>query len=76
MTRHPASVRAGLAGTLDWVGLSVMTRAVEPIAPCAVSDGDFRIQKELLRTRLYSAAQRAMRDQVLAEIADRMGKFC
>lgn len=75
VTWHPAAVRAGLAGTLDWDGLSDMTCAVEPIVSYAVSDGDFRIQKELLRTRLYSPGQRAMRDQVLAEIADRAGKF-
>lgn len=71
VTWHPAAVRAGLAGTLDWDGLSDMTCAVEPIMSYAVSRGSFRIQKELLRSRLYSPEQRAMRDQVLAEMAAR-----
>ena len=75
VTWHPAAVREGLAGTLDWDGLSDMMCAVEPIASYAVSDGEFRAQKELLRARLYSPEQRARRDQVLAEIADRARMF-
>lgn len=75
VTWHPAAVCAGLSGTLGWGGLSDMMCAVEPIASYPVSDQDLRIQKELLRARLYSPAQRAMRDQVLAEIAKRASEF-
>ena len=52
-----------------------MICAVEPIASYSVSDENFRAQKELLRSRLYSPHQRATRDRVLAEIADRAMKF-
>ena len=75
VTWHPAAVRAGLPGTLDWDGRSDMICAVEPIASYSVSDENFRAQKELLRSRLYSPHQRASRDRVLAEIADRAMKF-
>ena len=75
VTWHPAAIHAGLAGTLDWDGLSDMRCAVKPTAAYAVSAGAFRMQKELLRARLYSPKQRATRDTVLAEIANRASKF-
>lgn len=75
VTWHPAAVRSGLAGTLDWDGMSDMQCAFEPTAAYAVADDDFRGQKELLRARLYSPEQRARRDNLLAEIADRASKF-
>ncbi|MGB8650079.1 MAG: hypothetical protein WCD35_05395 [Mycobacteriales bacterium] len=71
VTWHPAAVQAGLAGTLFWDGTSDMDCAVTPLASYAVADDRFREQKELLRPRLYSPAQRTLRDQVLAEMAQR-----
>lgn len=71
VTWHPDAIRAGLPGTLDWDGASDMRCAVEPVATYAVGDAGFREQKELLRGRLYSAAQRETRDRILAEIARR-----
>lgn len=70
VTWQPGAVRAGLLGTLDWDGASDMACAVQPVASYAVGD-DFRVQKELLRSRLYSAAERSTRDRILAEIASR-----
>lgn len=67
-------MRAGLPGTLDCDGASDMTCAVQPVVSYAVAD-DFRAQKEKLRSRLYSAADRNKRDQILAEIAARAGKL-
>jgi len=75
VTWHPAAVRAGLAGTVDWDGMSDMRCAVEPAAAYAVADTAFRTQKEFLRARLYSPEKRARRDNVLAEIADRARRF-
>lgn len=69
VTWHPGAVRAGLAGSVPWSGRSDMTCAVVVQASYAVGDEGFREQKELLRSRLYSAAQRAVRDEVLAEMA-------
>ncbi|MFN2537464.1 MAG: hypothetical protein ABR549_04830 [Mycobacteriales bacterium] len=71
VTWHPAAVEAGLAGTLFWDGKSDMDCAVTPPASYAVADDRFREQKELLRSRLYSPAQRTVRDEVLAEMAQR-----
>jgi hypothetical protein len=69
VTWHPAAVRAGLPGTLDWDGGTDMTPAVSPVQSYAVGRERFREQKEALRARLYSPAQRARRDEVLAEMA-------
>ena len=71
VTWHPAAIQAGLAGTLHWNGTSDMACAVTPLASYAVADEQFREQKEMLRTRLYSPAQRTVRDEVLAEMASR-----
>lgn len=70
VTWHPPAVRAGLPGTLDWDGSSDMICAIEPLHSYAVAE-DFRAQKELLRARLYSTAQRVRRDRILAEITSR-----
>lgn len=75
VTWHPAAIRAGLAGSLDWDGSADMACAVTASASYAVADEAFRSQKELLRTRLYSPAQRALRDEVLAEMAARAAAF-
>lgn len=71
VTWHPAAVQAGLPGTLRWDGASDMACAVTPVASYAVADDRFREQKELLRSRLYTPAQRAVRDEVLAEMSRR-----
>lgn len=75
VTWHPAAVQAGLAGTLAWDGASDMAYAVTPLASYAVGDVQFREQKELLRSRLYSTQQRAIRDEILAEMAHRAAAF-
>jgi hypothetical protein len=75
VTWHPAAVQSGLPGTLPWGGTSDMACAVTPLASYAVADDRFREQKELLRTRLYSPAQRTVRDEVLAEMATRAAGF-
>jgi hypothetical protein len=75
VTWHPAAVHAGLAGTLHWDGTTNMACAVTPFSAYAVADDRFREQKELLRSRLYSPGQRAVRDEVLAAMADRAAAF-
>lgn len=74
VTWHPAAVRAGLPGTLDWDGASDMICAIEPVRSYVVAN-DFRAQKEMLRSRLYSTADRNTRDQVLARIAERAAEL-
>lgn len=71
VTWHPPAIHAGLRGTLDWSGDSDMMCAVEPHGFYAVGDEHFRDQKELLRSRLYSAEDRQTRDRLLALIAAR-----
>lgn len=51
VTWNPATVRAGLPGTLNWNGVSDMICAVQPVSSYAVAE-DFRAQKEMLRSRL------------------------
>ena len=75
VTWHPAAVRAGLAGSVPWTGERDMACAVPIQAAYAVDDADFRQQKELLRNRLYSKQQRALRDAILAEVAERASRF-
>lgn len=72
VTWHPSAVEAGLPGTLGWDGGADMVCAVSPIAAYAVADEDFRVQKELMRARLYSTAQRSTRDAILAEMTNRV----
>lgn len=71
VTWPPAAIRAGLPGTTGWDGGGDMVCAVDPVAAYAVADEAFRSQKELLRSRLYTADDRRRRDRVLAEIAAR-----
>jgi hypothetical protein len=75
VTWHPAAVAHGLPGTLDWDGLSDMVPAVSPLRSYAVSRSELRTQKEALRSRLYSADERELRDEILAEIALRASSF-
>lgn len=71
ITWHPAAIRAGLPGTIDWDGGTDMMPAVAPRICHAVRRPVLRAQKEALRARLYSRAERGRRDEVLAEIASR-----
>ncbi|WP_182359965.1 hypothetical protein [Tomitella gaofuii] len=71
VTWHPPAIRAGLRGTLDWSGDSDMLCAVEPHSFHAVKDDEFRSQKELLRSRIYSDDDRRNRDRLLTLIAAR-----
>lgn len=76
VTWHPAAVRAGLPGTLDWDGGTDMAPAVEPTICHAVRRPPvLRAQKEALRARLYSRDDRDRRDEVLAEIAKRAARL-
>ncbi len=71
VTWHPAAINAGLPGTVDWDGESDMVPAVEPLTVYALGRENAREQKELLRRRLYTPGDRALRDRTLAEIAHR-----
>jgi hypothetical protein len=73
VTWHPAAIRAGLAGTVDWDGESDMKSAIEPLRAYAVGRNNLRQQKLALRERLYSTSDHQLRDQVLTEIAARAG---
>ena len=71
VTWHPAAVRGGLSGTLDWSGEHDMQPALPPVACYAVSRRQLRSQKEKLRGRIYTPEQRVRRDNLLAELARR-----
>lgn len=71
VTWHPAAVRRGLPGTLDWSGDRDMQPALPPLACYAVSRSHLRSQKEKLRGRLYTPAERGRRDALLGELASR-----
>lgn len=71
VTWHPAAIRGGLPGTLDWSGERDMQPALSPVACWAVSRGAVRVQEEKLRDRLYTPAERERRDALLHEIARR-----
>lgn len=75
VTWHPAAIRAGLRGTLNWDGSCDMTCAVETRCCYSVGGEYFRTQKELVRSRLYSPTQRRVRDSILAEIALRANEL-
>lgn len=71
VTWHPAAIRAGLPATLDWPGDRDMQPALSPVACYAVSRTQLRAQKEKLRDRLYTPAERQRRDELLGELARR-----
>lgn len=71
VTWHPAAIRGGLPGTLNWSGDRDMQLALSPVSCYAVSRNHLRAQKEKLRDRLYTPAQRLRRHALLAELARR-----
>lgn len=71
VTWHPAAVRAGLPGTLDWSGRDDMQSAVQLTAAYAVDRDRLRYQKLALRRRLYRGDQELRRERLLAAIAAR-----
>lgn len=75
VTWPPAAIRAGLRGTLHWAADTDMTCAVEQLACYAVHDDEFREQKEHLRSRLYTAEDREVRDRVLSEMSARVNEL-
>lgn len=76
VTWDPALVRAGLSGQTDWDGSSDMALAVgEASAFWAPDPGRLREEKELLRSRLYSGADRARRDTTLAAMSERFAQW-
>lgn len=75
VTWHPEAVRAGLSGTLGWEATTDMAPAVHVVSSYAVGRRRLREQKEALRRRLYTPAERRLRDEILAEIARRASRF-
>jgi len=71
VTWHPAAVREGLPGTLDWSGRDDMVPAVQPQSSYAVRRADLRAQKLALRARIYTGDQAARRERVLTAMAER-----
>ncbi|GAA4813336.1 hypothetical protein GCM10023353_17860 [Tomitella cavernea] len=73
VTWHPPAIRAGLRGPPRW---AVMLCAVEPRACYAApaQHNEFRVQKELLRSQMYSESDRTRRDRILAQISMRVLK--
>jgi hypothetical protein len=72
VTWPPWAVEAGLAGTLQWDGISDMSVAVAPSQTYAIGGANVREQKEALRRRLYTNADREFRDATLAVIVRRV----
>ena len=72
VTWPPAAVAAGLPGTVDWTGTSDMVIAIPVAQVYAPPPDQLRIAKQAIRQRLYTHAQRRLRDLVLAEIAARV----
>lgn len=71
VTWHPAAIRGGLSGTLNWSGDHDMQPALAPVSCYAVSRRHLRAQKEKLRDRLYTPGQRLRRDALLGELTRR-----
>lgn len=76
VTWDPPLLRAGLAGTLDWDGMSDMIPAVGPVTEWHAPDPErLRESKEKLRKRIYSGDERRRRNAALAEISDALGQL-
>lgn len=76
VTWDPPLIEAGLPGTRAWDGASDMAVAVgSPIGWWAPDPRNLRSEKEALRARLCGPADRAVRDRVLAAMADRFAAW-
>lgn len=70
VTWDPALVVQGFPGVLPWNGLDDMPFAIKPEGRAwAVPRHGLRAAKEAIRARLYTDAERALRDRTLAELA-------
>ena len=76
VTWDPPLVRRGLPGTLTWDGRSDMAVAVGASDRWWAPDPSrLREQKEALRSRLYAASERAVRDRVLAAMSEQFARW-
>lgn len=76
VTWDPPLVAAGLPATVDWDGCSDMVPAVAATGPGWAPDpARLREEKEALRARIHSAAERAVRDRVLAAMSRRFAAW-
>jgi hypothetical protein len=75
ITWHPEAIKSGMPGTLEWDADRDMIPAVAIGSGCyAVSPTRLREQKEALRRRLYTPAEREKRDELLQAIASRFAR--
>lgn len=76
VTWDPPLIERGLPGTLDWDGASDMAFAVGDVsATYSVARERLREMKEALRSRLYRAEERELRDRTLAALARRFAEW-
>ena len=76
VTWDPPLVAYGLPGTLDWNGTSDMRLAVDGAsAGWTVPRRGLRAAKEALRNRLYTKAERKLRDKTLAALSRRFASW-
>jgi hypothetical protein len=76
VTWDPPLIGRGLAGTLDWDGLTDMLVAVGERQPAwAVTRDVLREAKEALRARLYQPGEREIRDRALQAMAKRFASW-
>lgn len=76
VTWDPPLIARGLPGTLDWDGRTDMLLAVGEGGPCwSVPREGIRTAKETLRTRIYRAGEREVRDRTLAAMAARFEEW-
>ena len=69
VTWDPPLIARGLRGTLDWLGEGDMLLAVGETGPgWSVARAGIREAKEALRSRLYGAGERELRDRTLAAL--------
>ena len=76
VTWDPPLVARGLPGTIGWDGATDMTVAVGEATPAWAPDPSrLRVEKEAMRSRLYSGDDREVRDRVLAAMSARFAAW-
>lgn len=76
VTWDPPLIERGLPGALDWDGASDMPYAIgEARETYAVSRARLREMKEALRSRIYGAGEREVRDAALAAMVRRFAEW-